>query len=151
MKPTSKTREESGGAETSWFLSALLRVSITGPAHRRNLERTDAVGLHRLIDEEDESSQEDKQQQPHPREGAAACCLGLTSRGRCKRGPGVGRGVDGGGGTGHAGESMSEAALHVGGGLGGGWREQQALLPQFAGPHGAICSSFDGSPTGGAK
>lgn len=136
--------------ETSWFLGGRLCFSNTGPAHICNIKRTDAVGLHRLIDKKEERCQEGQQQQLHPRERAAAHRLRRASRRRCcKHGPGGGRGV-GGGGTRHAGEAVGEAVLHVRGGFGGVWREQQALLPQLTGSHWAFGGSFDGSPTGGA-
>lgn len=131
------------------FLCGLLCFSITGSAHFCNIKRTDGDGLHRLIDEEEESSQEGQQQQLHPGERAAAHWCHLTSRRRWKHRLGGRRGV-GGGGARHTGESISEAGLHVRGSFADVWREQEALLPQLPGFHWPICSSFDGSPTGGA-
>lgn len=130
----------------SWFLWGLLCFPITGPAHSYNIKRIDAVGLHRLIDKEEESGQEGQHQQLRPRERAAARRFRLSGERRCKHGPGGGRG----GGTRHAGESIREAVLGVRGGFGGVWREQRAPLPQLAGFHWALGGSFDGSPTRGA-
>lgn len=122
----------------------------------------DGVGLHGLVNQEQERCHNGQQQQLDPQRQAAAHWFGLTCRGHCRqeswgRGGGErrggGRGGEGGGG-GQAGDSLE--FLCVGGrqaaGLSGVfWRKEAVfIIPQVAGLDRAAGSSSDRSSTGGS-
>lgn len=105
-------------SDTSWALCGAaishLCVCVT--------KRADGVGLHGLVNQEQEGSHDGQQEELYPQGHAAARCFGLTCRGSCRQRPvgGGGRGVRGGGGRGvegdgggQAGDSVDGAALCV--------------------------------------
>lgn len=115
----------------------------------------DGVGLHGLVNKEQESSNDDQQEQLYPQRHATTCCRGLPYRGSCCQGlRGGGGGVRRGGG-GQAADSVDHSTLCVGGGGGvdaSFWRKVIVfVVPQVTGLRRATSGSSDRSPASGAR
>lgn len=137
-------------------LLCALRCAATGHFCVRGFEGADGVGLHGLVNQEQERSHDSQQEQLDPQGHAAAHCFGLGCRGRCRQNPGGGVGESGGRGgeAGQASDSVDNTALCVGGwgaaGLGDFWGQEAVFtVPQVTGIHGPTGCSSDGPPTGG--
>ena len=150
-KKKKKEKHRSRRASLSRQTMCSLFCASTDHFFVRGYKRADAVGLHGLVNQEQEGSHDGQQEQLNPQGHAGAHCLGLTGRGSRRQEPGRG---GGGGGGGEAGDSVDSAALCVGGWAGGlgefGRVEAIFVVPQVTGLHWATGSSTDGSPTGGA-
>lgn len=139
-----------------------LRCAVTGHLCVLASKRADDVGLHGLVNQEEESSHDGQQEQLYPQRHAALHRFALTCRGSCRQKPGGGGGGGGEwggggvrGGGGQAGDSVDGAALCVGRGgagcLGDFGREDAVLtVPQVTGLEWAAGCSSDGASTGGA-
>lgn len=119
----------------------------------------DGVGLHGLVNQEQERCHNGQQEQLDPQRQAPAHRFGLTCRCHCWQGSwggerrGGGRRGEGSGG-GKAGDPLE--FLRVGGwqaaGCGGGFRRKEAvfIIPQVTGLDRTAGSSSDGSSTSGS-